>query len=171
VSVAEGTMREEGPTEKFAVLSDCGKYRYFLARLLSEPDEQHQRKVLFIMLNPSVADHLIDDPTIRRCMSFARREGAFYMGVVNLYALRATDPKILQNHVDPHGPENWRFVLGIIKQYDLVIAAWGANKAANCVLARRIKDSPGLKCLGKTKDGSPRHPLYVKADQPLESFT
>lgn len=152
-----------------AFISPCGQYRYTLCRELDSNAAKH-RTVLFIMLNPSTADSIIDDPTIRRCMSFARREGFTRLTIVNLYALRSTNPKNLELHPDPVGPENNIIVLEQIKCHDTVIAAWGANKFAKTRAAYITFFYGPFKCLGKTKDGSPRHPLYIKLDQPLEDL-
>lgn len=92
---------------KTALLSSCGKYRYVLKRKTKCP-LRWVKKCVFIMLNPSIADANIDDPTVRRCVSFAEREGCTDLSVVNLFALRSTDPDELLNEADPQGPENHR---------------------------------------------------------------
>jgi hypothetical protein len=132
----------------------------------------------FVMLNPSAADGEVDDPTIRRCMAFARREGHGGIVVANLYALRASEPAALWRHENPIGPKNWatlvKFAAQALEAGAPVVCAWGAHGS------RQGKDTPiismfkttgtRLVCLGTTKDGHPRHPLYVRADQPLEPF-
>lgn len=122
------------------------------------------------MLNPSTADEIKDDPTIRRCISFAKREGCTGLTVVNLFALRATNPKELLKHEDPIGPENDKIIQDMLRlhQIGIVVAAWGAHPLAR----ERSKDvmkmlDSNILCLGTTKDGSPRHPLYVKSAQEL----
>lgn len=141
-----------------AVISECGKYRYVLRRSLGSILRWHH-PVLFIMLNPSTADAEKDDPTIRRCMAFAKREGFTHLNVVNLYALRSPDPKHLALSADPIGPENDAWIDKEVRGASAVIVAWGAHAFA----ADRAKDvvrrvsQPW--CLGKTKDGSPKHPL------------
>lgn len=108
-------------------------------------------------------------------MGFARREGCGGIDVINLYALRATKPVHLLDHPDPEGPDNclaWADVL-----YDepvaLVVAAWGAG--ALDPLLPKSKALWGcvapFHCLGTTKEGAPRHPLYVRSDQPLERWS
>lgn len=150
-----------------AALSDCGTYRYRLTRRWAEGPT-----CSFIMLNPSTADANLDDPTIRRCIGFAKREGCGGLVVVNLFALRATDPKELTRHPFPVGPE-WRHWLdATLAEIDgPLIAGWGAQNgiAAQVETTRQALNAAGRKamCLGKTADGSPRHPLYVKGDQPL----
>jgi hypothetical protein len=142
------------------------RYRYLLTRRWGDP----RPWMTFIMLNPSTADAFADDPTIRRCVSFARREGCGGLSVLNLFAWRATDPRALRDCGDPVGPGNDHFIAGNA-QDSLVVAAWGAHAAA----AERGRQVGGLlaesgvrlKCLGVTGDGSPRHPLYVRADAPL----
>jgi hypothetical protein len=115
------------------------------------------------MLNPSTADDKIDDPTIRRCMGFARREGYFGINVVNLYALRATNPKTVQTASDPVGPENDSYIQGICLACGEVIVAWGRWTFARQRIQEVSEMLSGvtLKCLGINKDGSPKHPLYV----------
>lgn len=152
-----------------AIISDDKKYRYVLNRNIPSV-LRWVRRCVFIMLNPSTADAQNDDPTIRRCIAFAKREGCTQLSVVNLFALRATDPKELLNHNDPVGPENFKYLILEIERADIVIAAWGSHRMADCSLARELSKLDGIQCLGKTKTGKPRHPLYVKSDQPLEQL-
>lgn len=150
--------------EATAVISRCGNYRYELTRAWGPG-----AMVEFIMLNPSTADATANDPTIRRCMSFARLWGYDGILVRNLYAYRATDPKELTRAKDPFGPDNDRY-LGV-SDAARTIAAWGANPAAqfwwhsagNNGRPRVIRRRSGLYCLGLTAAGHPRHPLYVPA--------
>jgi hypothetical protein len=153
-----------------AIISDCGTYRYMLER---KADDAFATRgpALFIMLNPSTADAAEDDPTIRRCRNFARSWSCSGIVVVNLYALRATDPRALWQHSDPVGPENdWHLQRAAI-EHDLVVCAWGANAHPDRVVAVREifgKRSARLMCLGVTVvAGAPRHPLYVSSAQPL----
>ena len=145
-----------------AVVSDCGKYRYRLTRRWSDGPT-----LTFVMLNPSTADADFDDPTIRRCVNFAKREGCGGLLVVNLFAFRATDPKNLPTGEDRFGPLNHQYMDAAIRVTDgPVIAAWGLGGAdAGAAVIERYGDA--MSCLGKTKDGHPRHPLYVKKDAPL----
>ena len=123
----------------------------------------------WIMLNPSTADAFADDPTIRRCASFARREGCGGIKVVNLFALRATDPRELRRHPDPVGACNDRVIDAHAR--GLVVVAWGAGGAlgGRDADAARILEAAGVTpvCLGVTAGGQPRHPLYVRGDTPL----
>ena len=154
-----------------ADLSSCGDYRYRLWRYW-EPLYHHP--MVFIMLNPSTADASVDDPTIRRCIGFAKREGHNGVEVVNLFAGRATKPADLFKMTDPSGPEWLTKLRQVISTPEgcRFVAAWGANPKAEKrakTVARSFRDANlPLLCLGTTKSGAPRHPLYVKGDQPLE---
>lgn len=151
-----------------AEISECGLYRYTLHREIDQVT-RWVKPCLFIMLNPSTADAVQDDPTIRRCIKFAEREGCTSLTVVNLFALRATDPGELIGHADPIGPLNDQRIEEMVDQHSLgiVVAAWGAHPMAQKRGADvRAKFGP-FKCLGITKNGSPKHPLYIKAKQPL----
>ena len=153
-----------------AVLSPDEKYRYLLTRELGDG-----APLVFIMLNPSTADAEVDDPTIRRCIRFAARENAGHLVVVNLFALRATDPRELARDPDPVGPRNDEFILMHCGPGARIVAAWGAHPFAAArarTVARMVAGSGArLECLGVTKDGHPRHPLYVRADAPLVPYT
>lgn len=149
-----------------AVLSDCGLYRYELTRSWASGP-----RVCWIMLNPSTADAEKDDPTIRRCVGFARGWGYPGIVVVNLFAYRATRPADLVDAahagVDPVGPLNADRVAVAAKNAGIVLVAWGAHGK---VLNRAAKTTQFLGALGielwslgKTKAGHPRHPLYVPA--------
>lgn len=154
-----------------AIISECGQYRYLLTR----PGDSLSEKgtALFLMLNPSTADATIDDPTIRRCRNFAKAWGCNGIAVANLYALRATNPEDLWKRADPVGPENdWRLRM-LACEYTDIVCAWGANAKPERVAAvANILTAAGgrLWCLGTTKDGHPRHPLYVRGDQELLPF-
>lgn len=150
-----------------ATISPCGKYRYRLWRKWGEGPS-----IAFVMLNPSTADADIDDPTIRRCIAFARREGAGSLLVVNLFGLRSTDPDVLSSSDNPTGPENWFHVEAAMDEAETIVCAWGAHPFAlkNSYALQQTAGRRRLVCLGKTKDGYPRHPLYVKAVQPFVPF-
>lgn len=152
-----------------AEISPCGQYRYTLTRVTDVlPLERHT--MLFIMLNPSTADALQDDPTIRRCISFARRENCTDLTVVNLFALRATDPKELLTHADPVGPLNDERIAEMVAKHEIIVAAWGAHPFAKKRAQNLLNKFGPFKCLGTTKDGSPRHPLYVRNDTVLTNM-
>lgn len=149
-----------------AVLSADHKYRYLLRRDYSGVGRDQALTCLFVMLNPSTADAEHDDPTIRRCKSFAQREAYSALEVVNLYAFRSTDPKQLWQEFDPIGPENDQYIREAIARAGLVVAAWGSH--AKRMRAKAIERlMPGAFALGFTKKGSPKHPLYIKSDAPL----
>ena len=143
-----------------AAFSYCRKYRYSLWRIW----DNNLRKVMFIGLNPSTANELVDDPTIRRCIGFARSWGYGGLYVVNLFAYRATDPKRLRKVANPVGHENDKWLLETASQVEIIVAAWG-NKGAylnrDCEVRKML---PNLYCLGVTKPGQPRHPLYLRKD-------
>lgn len=156
--------------ERNAIISDDQRYRYWLTRRW----ESDAEPALFVMLNPSTADAEIDDPTIRRCMGFARSWNAGGIVVVNLYAYRATKPADLWTADEPIGELNNTWLREMAERYPVVVCAWGANARDDrvrefCYLMHRI--GADLKCLGTTKSGAPRHPLYVKGDTELQRWT
>ena len=160
----------EQPMQKDAYLSEDGLYRYWLTRRWDSGS-----LLPFIMLNPSTADAVVDDPTIRRCMGFAERENYAGIYVANLFALRATNPKELLKAVNPCGPANDTILRNLAEKTresgTPIVCAWGTNgkiwKAHEQTVAYLKAYGGELKCLGQTKDGYPKHPLYIKADQPL----
>jgi hypothetical protein len=124
--------------------------------------------VLFVMLNPSTADASRDDPTIRRCVGFAKAWGFGALSVANLFALRSTDPSVLLSAQDPVGPDNDAMILELARKASLVVAAWGAHKVAARRAAAVQSLLPKAVCLGLTSSGQPRHPLYAPGNaQPL----
>ena len=152
-----------------AVISYCGQYRYRLTREWGKGP-----RLPFCMLNPSTADAEQDDPTIRRCIGFAKREGYGGIIVVNLYAYRSTSPKDMQAAPFPFGPDNHSHLLDIAQAAYFadvpIVCAWGANDSGDTVKGIFRDAGVRMVCFGRTKDGSPRHPLYVRSDQPLEDF-
>lgn len=147
-----------------AILSPDGRYRYFLTRDLLVG----KGRCLFIMLNPSTADAQKNDQTIKVCMGFSKIWGFGELAVVNLFALRSTDPQALYGDPDPVGPENDAHILRAAAEADAIVAAWGAHGAhlgrAQQVLT--LLKGREIKCLGKTKDGNPRHPLKLTYKTP-----
>lgn len=128
------------------------------------------RMVMFIGLNPSTADETKDDPTIRRCVGFAKRWGYEGIWMTNLFAYRATDPAVMKAVTDPVGPENNQRLQHYYSRSSLVIAAWGAH-GNHIGRARQVmRMLHGMHCLGRTKDGHPRHPLYVKGNVEPRAF-
>lgn len=158
------------PTEQapsYARISDDGVYRYTLGRQWVGGDGT----AVFVMLNPSTADAATDDPTIRRCIGFAKTLGCGGLHVVNLYAYRATRPADLWLATDPVGPENDKVLraafLTAYGEGSPVIAAWGVNakpSRARAVGLLATSAGVGLSALGVTKAGAPRHPLYLRSD-------
>jgi hypothetical protein len=156
-----GYSRYEG-LQRSAGLSDCGRYRYWLRRWWQHGGGDG-KVVCFLMLNPSTADSSVDDPTIRRCLGFVRSWGHSVLSVRNLFALRATNPAELRKAADPVGPQGDAALL-TAKTADLVIAAWGAGVPfGRDRRALELLAGKPLYCLGLTKHGHPRHPLYVPA--------
>ncbi len=144
-----------------------GPYRYLLWRRWADA-----ASVLFVMLNPSTADALRDDPTIRRCLGYARAWGFGAVEVVNLFAWRATDPRELRRAGDPVGPGNDRVIAEAAARNHAVIAAWGLHGA---LLDRGSRVAAllapfGARCLGATAAGMPRHPLYLRATAATTSW-
>lgn len=163
------------PMIKGANFSCCGRYRFSLTRTWAPS----KPTMVIIGLNPSTADEILDDPTIRRCIGFARREGFGSLIMLNLFAYRATNPKELQgkNYTQLSGnAENHRIVMetckNVVAHGGVIVCAWGTHGTlldTNTFFLEQILDGP-LYCLGKTKDGHPRHPLYVKADKKFEIY-
>lgn len=143
--------------ERSAVLSRDGHYRYALRRVWDE----RGRTVLFVALNPSTADHRVDDPTIRRCIAFARAWGFGQLTVANVFAFRTPSPRVLLAATDPVGPRNDEWIRRLAREADVTIAAWGNHGAYmrrdDAVLA--LLDTP--QCLAVTQRGQPKHPLYI----------
>jgi hypothetical protein len=164
--------------QKTAVLSECLKYRYVLTRQWGP----NGRTMLVIGLNPSTADAIVDDNTIVRCMGFAAREGCDRLVVVNLFAYRATDPydmmQAADRGIDVNGPENDRHVVQQAGKANVVLCAWGTHGKlwnAGRVIFQHLRALLAYRemepvCLGVNADGSPKHPLYVPADKPLEVY-
>lgn len=151
-----------------AILSDDREYRYRLWRTwdVAKPT------VAFIMLNPSTADEREDDPTIRRCLGYAREWGYGKLVVGNLYAVRETDPANLYDYFDPIGPDNDEHLRQIADDAEKLVAAWGANGSIND-RGRHVAQmlDADLYALDTTKDGQPVHPLYQPADATLERWS
>lgn len=152
-----------------ATFSECGTYRYDLTRTWDSGP-----RALFIMLNPSTATAEVLDPTVRRCLGFSRAWGMGSLVVLNLFALRSTDPKALLTHPDPVGPENDATIRRYVEaQGDMpVVAAWGVHGTLGerDEQVRQLVADAGVTvlCLGRTRGGHPRHPLYLKSSQGRE---
>lgn len=182
-----GLRVEEGPSRAFdldqspatAVLSDpVPDYRYALTRVW---DPHNRATAVFIMLNPSTADAATTDPTLTRCIRFAASWGRGRLLVLNLYGWRSQHPRHLVRMLqegtgDPVGPVNDAYaacrLAAIPAGEALVVAAWGNNKLATPERTQVMRDLAAarghrLHCLGVTKDGAPRHPLYVPGSASL----
>jgi hypothetical protein len=149
-------------------------HRYLLTHRWT-PASDPAPLAVFILLNPSTATATVDDPTVRRCRGFARREQCGGLVIVNLFALRATNPRALAGHPDPIGEHNDRFLTAYTRAADgPVIAGWGAHghlhHRATTVTGRLRQAGVSLLCLGLTKTGQPRHPLYLPRTAPLHPW-
>lgn len=147
-----------------AILSECTRYRYTLARIWDAGP-----CLGFVMLNPSTADATLDDPTIRRCIGFARKWGYGSLVVGNLFAYRATEPDDLKAVDDPIGPANNEHLARIAQGCDRIVCAWGSHRMARGLRAQFVVDhlrdyGANLCALKISKDGSPGHPLYISGD-------
>lgn len=119
---------------------------------------------MFIGLNPSTADETNDDPTVRRCIGFAKAWGFSALCMTNIFAFSATDPRRMMAASDPVGPENYKWLRILSADASVVIAAWGVH-GLYIGQDRRVCEVVGaMDCLGLTKGGHPRHPLYVPAN-------
>jgi hypothetical protein len=154
-----------------AIISDDGVYRYLLTRVWDEA----LPRLLYIMLNPSTADAKIDDPTIRSCTRIAGHYAFGGFEVVNLMAFRATKPQDLPfSLAEAAGPDNTRYIGEALDRCSTVVCAWGAHPAAGRFSASTLVliESKGLTpmCLGVTRSGFPKHPLFLSADTPLVPY-
>lgn len=144
-----------------------GPYRYLLWRVWN-PDLP---RLLWILLNPSTADESSNDPTLRRVQGFSQSFGYGGLEVVNLFALRSPDPRALAQIVDPVGPENDRYIRGAVVRATKIIAAWGNYRMLYGRDHWILSQIAGpIFCLGITRNGNPRHPLYLRGDTVLRSF-
>ncbi len=150
-------MNQTDTTIKGAIISECTTYRYQLWRLW----DKTKPLVMFIMLNPSTADADKDDPTIRRCINYAKAWGYGGLYVGNLFAYRATVPKDLFKAKEPIGEDNHKHLKEMYDKCDKVVGAWGNNQARP---ERIFNNFDNLYYLALCKDGTPKHPLYLKKD-------
>lgn len=170
--MTQGSLLNQTSTpQRGAVVSSDGRYRYRLWRIWDDLAPM----MVWVMLNPSTADADVDDPTLRKCIGFAREHRHGGVILVNLFAYRATNPKELPKVDDPVGPENDTHLQWAIRAPILatVIAAWGADKFARRQATRvrvMLKMERRVQCLGRNDDGSPRHPLYLPYSTPLQEF-
>lgn len=154
-----------------AIFSPCRRYRYDLIRTWYGMFTKESHAV-FIGLNPSTADETQDDPTVRRCIRYAKAWGHSGMHMLNIFAYRATDPKDMLMQDDPTGPSNddvIRMICGL-PSTSVVIAAWGIH-GSHMDRGRQVASMlQNLRCLRMTKDGHPAHPLYLPKNLRSISF-
>ncbi|NHB75679.1 DUF1643 domain-containing protein [Rhodobacter calidifons] len=147
-----------------AVYSDCERYRYLLTRTWGSGP-----RALFVMLNPSTATEVQNDPTVERCQRRAAALGFGSFRVTNIFAFRATDPREMRAQDDPVGPDNDAAILDSLPGAKLILCAWG-NHGLHLDRGARVgallrQSGAALFHLGLTGQGQPRHPLYVAYDQ------
>jgi len=156
---------QKGDAHSTAVYSDCELYRYLLTRVWDPAG----RKALFIMLNPSTATEVQNDPTVERCERRARTLGFGAFRVTNIFAWRDTDPRRMRAVTDPVGQENDAAILESCPWADQVICGWGTHGAHldRGVQVEKLLRGAGhaVYNLGLTKDGQPKHPLYIAYKQ------
>lgn len=157
-----------------AVFSPCRTYRYLLGRAWRKQGPA-DRPLVIIGLNPSTADEKTDDPTIRRCIDFAQQWGHAELVMLNLFAYRSTDPTVLKTEgkdgFDVVGPETDRHLLTNCRGAGMVLAAWGVHGVfqgrSTAVYRLLTEQGIAIQCLGISREGHPRHPLYMpKISQP-----
>ena len=164
----------KGDAPSVAVYSDCEAYRYLLTRVWDDA----LPRALFVMLNPSTATEVQNDPTVERCERRARALGFGAFRVTNIFAYRATDPRAMRAMADPVGPENDAAILGSLDwaggPADRIVCAWGTHGAhlgRGAAVERLLRESGrDLHHLGLTAAGAPKHPLYIGYAQPLQPW-
>ena len=154
--------------EKSAIFSADHKYRYQLSRRWESGDSLY-----FVMLNPSTANENIDDPTIRRCVGFAKKWNYSGIEVLNLFALVSSDPDKLLTTPDSIGIDNDKYLITASKQAKKIVIAWGNfgmrfQERVNEVLS--IFSYRDIYCLGETESNQPKHPLYIPKYQTLNIY-
>lgn len=154
-------MIERGDYAAGAVFSECDRYRYQLWRRWGQG-----KTVAFCMLNPSTADEKANDPTIERCCRRAKAWGFDGVDIVNLFALRSTDPAALYRVGDPVGPHNFEAIVQTVKRAEFMVCAWGRHgkhcgMGETIMLRMRQFYPEKLRILKLNKDGQPAHPLYL----------
>lgn len=154
------------PSFVTAEFSPCRTWRYVLRRRW----DVGKPAIGFILLNPSTADEMLDDPTIRRCIGYAKRWGHGGLVLGNVFALRSTDPAALRTHPNPIGPDNDKAILRIVAEADgNVVCGWGMhgafmNRGERVMELIRYYGQATPKALSMTSTGQPGHPLYLKSD-------
>ena len=165
-------QHQKGDAASEAVYSPCACYRYLLTRVWDPAGE----RALFVMLNPSTATEAQNDPTVERCERRARALGFGAFRVVNIFAFRATDPKVMRSVADPVGPGNDAAIVSSVEDWrpERVICAWGAHgdylRRGEAVAAMLRNSGAALWHLGLTASGQPKHPLYIGYTQQPERW-
>jgi len=156
--------------ESGAMLSDDKRYRWKLWRFWGE----EQKHIAFIGLNPSTADEKDDDPTIRRCIGFAKKWGYSGIFMLNLFGLRSTDPKSIYQSIEPIGQYNTGSIITVIASNSVieVVICWGnhgkhLNQGRSMINLLHQRCPNKIKHFGFTKTGEPKHPLYLPSNLPL----
>jgi hypothetical protein len=161
-----------GTRESGAVFSRCFRYRFELWRNWGTG-----RRLAFIGLNPSTANEKRNDPTVTRCINFAKRDDFAGVVMLNIFGLRSTDPALLLSpDSDPIGQDNDAAILKWLKRRRdvMAVACWGSHRSIlereAAVLAMAMKTRHALTCLGVNRDGSPKHPLYLRGNTTIRPF-
>ncbi len=153
-------------TPKGAVFSPDRKYRYALWRIWNPT----RRPMMLIGLNPSKADEVVNDPTVTRGEVRASRLGYGGLLMGNIFAYKSTDPDALTGDGDFIGPETDFYLKEMITLSGVVVCGWGAFPAVMSRAGDVLRMIPKPFCLGVTKDGHPKHPLYVSYSTPLTEY-
>lgn len=171
-----GAPRFEPDIDRLAVVSECGRYRYSLIRRWRPEGPV----AVFCLCNPSTADALQDDATVRKCRGFAKLWGCAALQIVNPVAWRARQPKVLRAVEDTVGPENRVWVRAAATNVAILggpfVVGWGAalprelRPAAWAIVRKQVTDLVAPQCLGFTAEGQPRHPLMLPYSTPLAPF-
>lgn len=166
-----------GTEDSSATFSPCGQYRYTLTREWDDGE-----RVAWLMMNPSTADARVDDPTIRKCIGFSKRWGYGSLVVVNLFAIRSTYPSVINRTTTPVGPMNDCHIMEALQGCRELICAWGCgeqlignNAYRPTQLLAKIRNEwiervLPIRCLGRRKDGQPRHPSRLAYSTPRENY-
>ena len=151
----------KGDAPSTAIYSDCENYRYSLTRIWDDSAP----RVLFVMLNPSTATEVQNDPTVERCERRARTLGYGSFCVCNIFAYRATDPKKMRAQADPVGPKNDTAITDAATWANDIVCAWGTHGAhmdRGADVEHMLRRQPkALTHLGLSIAGHPKHPLYI----------
>lgn len=170
-------MKIPAEVDSSAVISPCGQYRYILERQRRWGHGGDPAALTFCMLNPSTADHTVDDRTIAWCWDYARRRAFHKLVVVNLFAYRATEPAALMRVPDPIGPRNIRTLESVmLESRGPLVCAWGTlppRLRLHEQTVRRLIRQSGRQvfALRLTKDGFPGHPLYIRKSTELQPWS